>query len=187
MTGTRSLRVTLSALLSAALAATASAQDRAVGPYLGAGISMAFEDFDLPPGVSADDSLALDLLGGYRVSSRVALEGELQYLDEFDLDGFPGEIDGWTLSGSVKLFPLEPTQPIQPFLAAGLGFAEFDLDGPGGLDGDESDWLFLVGAGIDFPIADRTLLEIRASYRSPDDDLDDLEYWTLGANLQYRF
>jgi hypothetical protein len=117
----------------------------------------------------------------------LAIEGELQYLDEFDLDGVSGEIDGWTLSGSAKFFPLEPTQPIQPFLAGGLGIAEFDLDGPGGIDADDTDWMFLVGVGVDFPIADRTLLEVRASYRSPQDDLDDLEYWTLGANVQYRF
>lgn len=180
------MRWILAVLTPLFIGGVASAQD-VVGPYLGAGLSIAFEKFDLPPGVGADDSVAIDLLGGYRVSSFVAIEGELQYLDEFDLDGFPGDIDGWTLTGSAKLFPLPATEVIQPFLAGGLGIAEFDLDGPGGIDADDTDWMFLLGAGIDVPVADRVLLEVRASYRFPQDDLDDLEYWTLGANVQYRF
>jgi hypothetical protein len=153
--------------------------------YLGAGISAAEEEFDLPAGFDADDAFAFDLLGGYRVTPQFAVEAQAQFLGDFDLDGIGGgDIDGIAFLAAAKLYPI-PDAAIQPFASAGLGF--LDLDGPNRIDANESDWMFALGAGVDFPIADRTILEVKGDYRFPQDDLDDFEYWTLGANLQYRF
>ena len=166
--------------------ATASAQTSgAQYMYLGAGASFANEEFDLPPGVDADDAAALDLLAGYRVTPQVAVEGQAQFLSDFDLDGIGGgDIDGVALTGSAKLFPV-PASPIQPYALLGAGI--LDLDGPSRIDANETSWMFQLGAGVDFPIADRTLLEVRGDYRFPQGSLDDFQYWTLGANVQYRF
>ena len=172
-------------LLTVSLAGIASAQGTRNPAYLGLGFSLASEKFDLPAGVSADDTEALNLLAGYRVDRNVALELEAEFLSEFDLDGAGGNVDGVAVTGSAKLFLGADPNSIEPFLMLGLGF--LDLDGPHSIDANESDWLFHLGAGVDFPIARQTVLELRASYRFPQGDLSDFEYWTLGANLQYRF
>jgi hypothetical protein len=130
-------------------------------------------------------STAFDLIGGYRMNPAVALEAEAQFLTDFDLDGIGGDVDGIALTGSAKVFPLRGRQEIEPFLLAGLGY--LDLDGPSVIDADESDWMFHIGGGVDFPIGPRSVFEIKASYRLPQDDVDDFEYWTLGANVQHRF
>jgi hypothetical protein len=185
MIETKNLRVTLYAIAIVALAGNTFAQDTHVGPYIGAGASIAFEDFDLPPGVSADDTFALDLMGGYRMSSLVALEGELELLTDFDLDGIGDDVDGFALTGSAKIFPLQGRERVEPFVLGGLGY--LDLDGPSVIDADESDWMLLIGGGVDFPIGERSIFEVKAAYHLPQGDVDDFEYWTLGANVQYRF
>jgi hypothetical protein len=172
-------------LVALSLAGIASAQGTRNPAYVGLGFSLAAEKFDLPAGVSADDSEALNLLAGYRVGPNVAFEVEAEFLSEFDLDGIGGNVDGVAATGSAKLFLGTDPDSIEPFLMLGLGF--LDLDGPHAIDANESDWMFHLGAGVDFPIARQTLLELRASYRFPQGDLEDFEYWTLGANLQYRF
>lgn len=166
-------------------ASTASAQTSTGYVYAGAGASFANEKFDLPSGIHADDAAALDLFAGYRVRPELAVEAQAQFLSDFDLDGSGGgDIDGFALTGSAKVFPVT-SGPIQPFGLLGVGI--LDLDGPRRIDANETNWLFQLGAGIDFPVADRTILEVRGDYRFPQGALDDFEYWTLGANVQYRF
>jgi hypothetical protein len=179
------LRVPL-ILIAILVASTASAQRGEVGPYFSAGASVAFENFDLPRGVHADDSFALDLIGGYRVDSLVAYELEAEFLADFDVDGVGGgDIDGLALTGNIKLFPLQASDGGQPFLLLGLGLLE--LDGPDAIDADDTEPLLQIGGGLDFPISERAMFGVKATYRLPLDDLDDFEYWTLGANVQYRF
>jgi hypothetical protein len=137
------------------------------------------------PGASADDAIALDLIAGYKMSSLFAIEGEAQLLDDFDLDGVGGDVDGVALTGNAKLFPLQATAAIQPFALVGLGLLA--LDGPHRIDANETNWMYQLGAGVDFPVAERALVEVKATYRFPQGALDDFEYWTLGANFQYRF
>lgn len=172
-------------LIVLALADTASAQGSQLGAYAGGGVSLAFEDFDMPPGSSADDAIALDLIAGYRMNPLFAVEGEAQLLDDYDLDGVGGDVDGVALTGNAKFFPAAATSAIQPFLLAGMGL--LSLDGPHRIDANETNWMYQIGAGVDFPIADRTLLEVKGTYRFPQGALDDFQYWTLGANVQYRF
>jgi hypothetical protein len=166
---------------------TASAQIDTGQTYAGAGLSLAFEQFDLPRGVSADDTAALDLIAGYRAHPVVALEGEIQllYVPGFELDGIGGDVDGAALTGSAKLFPVPQTADLQPFFLLGGGL--LDLDGPHRIDANKVNWMYQVGAGVDFPVADRTLFEVKATYRVPQGSLEDFEYWTVGANVQYRF
>ena len=178
----RNLPVLLIALV---LAGNAYAQGADEGPYAGGGLSIAFEKFDLPPGAGAEDAIALDLLAGYRMSSFLALEGEAQLLSDFDLDRTGGDVDGAALTGNAKLFPLPPTTVLQPFVLVGMGLLA--LDGPHRIDANKTNWMYQIGGGADFPVAERTLLEVKATYRFPQGSLDDFEYWTLGANVQYRF
>jgi hypothetical protein len=170
-----------------AASSTASAQIDADQVYAGAGLSLAFEQFDLPRGVSADDTAALDLLAGYRVHPNVAMEGEMQllYVPGFELHGIGGEVEGGAFTGSAKLFPVPPGADLQPFFLLGGGLLA--LDGPHRIDANKVNWMYQVGAGVDFPVADRTLFEVKATYRVPQGSLEDFEYWTVGANVQYRF
>jgi len=170
------------------LAAAGSASAREpTGAYVGAGASIAFEEFDLPRGVDADDTATLDLIAGYRVSPFVAIEGEAQflYLTGFDLDGIGGDIDGVSLTGSAKVFPVPQSEGLEPFLLAGIGL--LDLEGPHRIHANETNWMYQLGGGLNFPIGQETLFEVNAAYHFPQGHLDDFEYWTVGANVQYRF
>jgi hypothetical protein len=165
----------------------ASAQTDAGHAYAGAGISMAFEEFNLPRGIDADHTGALDLIAGYRMNEIVALEGEIQllYLPGFDLDGVGGDIDGVAFSGNAKLFPMQSAGEVDPFVLIGGGLLDFD--GPHRIDANETNWMYQIGGGVDVEVADRTLVELKATYRFPQGALSSYDYWTLGANLQYRF
>jgi hypothetical protein len=157
--------------------------------YVGAGGSLAVERFYLPPGVDADDTGAIDLLAGYRLNPWVALEAEAQFLAEFDTDGTGGgDIDGMAFTGSAKLFPLQDAQlrqSFEPFLLLGAGL--LDLDGPHRIDANDTNWMYLVGAGLDLPLDERLTAELKGTYRYPQGALSGFDYWTLGVNLQYKF
>jgi hypothetical protein len=165
--------------------------DRADGfAYVGAGGSLAVERLYLPPGVDADDTGAIDLLAGYRLNEYVALEAEAQILAEFDTDpsGAGGDIDGVAWTASAKLFPLQDPQArasFDPFLLLGAGL--LDLDGPHRIEANDTNWMYVIGAGLDLPLDEQFVAELKGTYRYPQGALSGFDYWTVGVNLQYRF
>jgi len=170
-------------LIVVGLAGTAAAQQPA---YVGVGASSAHEKFDLPRGSSADDTYSIDVLAGYRVSPLLAVEADAEFLWDFDLDQVAGgDIDGVALTGNAKLFPPMSTGVVQPFALVGAGL--LDLDGPGRIDANNTNWMFNLGGGVDFPLTEAATVEVRGAYRFPQGALDDFRYWTVGANVQYHF
>jgi hypothetical protein len=169
-------------------------------------VSGATADFDL------DESAGFNALLGYRVWSWFALELQYEWVDEYDINGsidlpvaISGKlysIEGHTLTANTKW--IIPFWRIQPYLLIGGGLAMSDVSKgsladiivAGGIDIDDGKNYEPVGRGgigLDLYITEHILINAQASavlttLGSPDiGDVDDLNYMSFAAGLQYRF
>jgi len=171
---------------------------------------------DALPGANAsfdlDDSAGFNALVGYRVASFFAVEIQYEWVDEYDIDGstdvpIPASgtlysIEGHTLTANTKW--IIPFWRIQPYLLLGGGVAVSKVS-----NGDLADALNALGAevedgkhakpagraglGLDLYITKNIVINAQASavvttLKEPDiGDIDDLNYMSIAAGLQYRF
>ena len=180
------------------------------GLYVGAGASYVLERFDFPSAtasvngsslvrldVDSGDSWGAEGRVGYRLHPNVAVEGQLQYYDEFGLDVqiSPGSnvsrqvltIDGLSVMGNVKGYPL--TGRVQPYGLAGMGFLWLQFEDTRGLgiEHNEVEFAGRVGAGIDAYLTRNLLLNLETSYLLPTGDLDNARMIPISFGVQYRF
>jgi opacity protein-like surface antigen len=158
--------------------------------YLGLGAGFGFENFDDTGGLDFDEAFGLDIWGGYRFVPLFATEVQLEYLNGFDTTIFGVDVDGQAVAftGNAKLFPLaEVSDRVEPFLYAGIGVGWFEFDvGPFGTT-DESDFIARFGGGIDLYVTESVAFQGSASYVLTTGDLEDLDWISLVAGMQYRF
>jgi opacity protein-like surface antigen len=167
-------------------------------------------------GVDIDDSAGINATIGYRVWSFFAVELEYEWVDHYDVDGSADlvPVSGPVLSAEGDLYSIEghtltantkwiiPFWRIQPYLLLGGGIAISDVDrgallnvvDPGGIDdGTHTNVAGRAGLGLDLYITENILVNAEASailttLKEPDlNDIDDLNYMSFGAGLQYRF
>jgi opacity protein-like surface antigen len=197
-----SIRRTLPALLALLLPATASADHDGVfsrpGFYLGAGLRGAeyteIED-DLEDAIGAEieaeKPLGFDIVAGYRVLPRLALEGEFEWLPKADVDvsgvGTLAEVETWAATANAKLFLF--TGRLQPYALAGMGVMYGEVSDPTGLGVTERDHDFTArfGAGLDFYLTPHVAVTGGADYLIPTGDMDGFDAITFGGGLLIRF
>ena len=164
------------------------------GAYVGAGGFGAFENFDGTGPLDVDDSWGLNARVGYRFHPRFAAEIQYEWYDDFEIDvlGFTvAEVDGWSLTANGKAYLL--TGRIQPYALLGGGYLEGELDTSGlGISADDNAFMWRFGGGFDIYAVggqgqEHIVLSLEATYLLPIAELDDLEFWTIGVGLQYRF
>lgn len=158
------------------------------------------------------DSQGFNALVGYRVASWFAVELQYEWVDEYDIktsidlpfpqSGTIYHIEGHALTANTKW--IIPFWRIQPYFLLGGGVAFADVgrgdlaDALVALGGDIDDGLNVnpaarVGLGLDLYITQHILLNAQASgvlttLKEPDiGDVDDLNYMSFAAGLQYRF
>jgi len=163
-------------------------------------------DFDL------DESFGANALLGYRIWSWFALELQYEWVDEYDIKGsvdflipLSGKlysIEGHTLTANTKW--IIPFWRIQPYLLLGGGVAMSDVskgslaDAFTSLGADIDDGTHIkpaarAGLGLDLYITEHIVINAQASavlttLKNPDiGDIDDLNYMSFAAGLQYRF
>jgi opacity protein-like surface antigen len=198
----RTIALMLAALLG--FAGTAGAQETSwqIGLSLDS-VQEEFDDSDFP--FDFDDSRSLGLKVGYRFSESWTFEGELDFLDEFDLSDSvgsglslttaTGEIESRMLLLNVKFNPLSNRSGsrFRPYLMLGAGVmdSELDLTLTGAFTGvvkeDDTEAVFQIGAGMDIYATDHWILGLESKYRRPTSDLRELEHWTFGATFMYAF
>ena len=171
---------------------------------------------DALPGANADFNLdesgGFNALLGYRIWSWFALELQYEWVDEYDIDGsidapvpVSGKlysIEGHTLTANTKW--IIPFWRIQPYFLIGGGAAMSDVSTGNlaaaltalGADIDDGKHLKPAargGLGLDLYITEHILVNAQASVvvttlQNPDiGDVDDLNYMSFAAGLQYRF
>ncbi len=188
-------------------AAKASRKRRAMAPadegYARRGLYLAFlpsysfaafedEIEDLVPGidVSVDDSWALRGGIGYRVNPRLALEAQGEWYEEYNIDLLgveAAEFQGWSAALIGKVYLL--TGRFQPYALAGGGYLDVELsDKLGiGLSENSSSSMARWGGGMDFYATNGFVINMEGSYVLPLGGLENMDYWTFGLGLQYRF
>jgi opacity protein-like surface antigen len=159
------------------------------GPYVGAAVAYAAENFD--DSIIVKSSVAGAAFVGYRFRRWFAAELRYEGFDGFDLKSSlgRGEIDGYAITINGKLRPLEG--PIQPVMGIGLGGMRLEresvLNGGAHFDASDSDFLFRVFGGIDLPVNDHLMVNLEGAYLVPTDDLSDLDIGMVSAGLTYVF
>jgi opacity protein-like surface antigen len=148
--------------------------------YLGVGGTFAVEDFDTQGEHS--DSGSILFRAGYRGASFFAVEFLGEVLPEFDGKGSPArDVSAFAVTVSGKL--LAPLGRAEPYVAAGIGILDVDVDGRSRRD----DFAFRGAAGIDIHLTRNWTLYGEAAYLLPAGDVDDFAYATLGGGFLFRF
>jgi len=127
---------------------------------------------------------------------------------KFDLEleslVFTTNMKGHLLTGRYQPFVLVNmkghllTGRYQPFVLVGLGFMRMEsktrdasggaIPGPAPQASDRTVKLAMrFGGGLDFYITENVLANAEISYLMPTGKLDDLDYYSIGVGLQYRF
>jgi hypothetical protein len=165
------------------------------GGYVGMGASYGFElsmERELARGlgtpVSVDNSWGFHLYTGYRVSSMIAFETEIEYLNNFDVSSGGteiGKIDMLAVTANLK-FPLLPGR-IQPYPLVGFGL--FHSSRRHNPRTGEVAGAYRVGAGVDVYATPHLVVTGDVVYLSPfgNHDLDGFDYLRVGFGLAYRY
>ena len=163
--------------------AAADHHAEARGFFAGGGWNGSFENFDTDI-VDFDDAVGLSARGGYRFEKWIAAEFQYEWSGTFDGDRFGSEIDLYYFGVNAKVYPLQTW--FQPYALVGVGGLYGYVDTNSG-DEDDTDLAFRFGGGAEIPILGRLRLTINGAYIQPLGDLDDFEYFTLGAGVIWYF
>jgi opacity protein-like surface antigen len=174
--------------------------------YVGVGGSYAIENFS--GGLDPDNSWGFNAKAGYRLHELIALQFDYDYLFGFD-DKQKVSVSGTTYKGKYEVdiqtfilslkgyFPINPYN-IRPFVIAGVGGMYADADtkftasGPGTSlriheTGDHTDWCIKLGGGLDWYLNRNLSLGLEGSYVWGLGDLNDFQYFNIGAGVAYHF
>ena len=171
------------------------------GVYIGAALGTFDYEEQVDDGIALSDSTSsYQLFGGYRLNDHVALE--FGWGGTGDIEGtIPAVVQGLgpvllDASGSYDIYSLEALG-ILPFdrlsLFGGLGYFSASLSGPvslpgfgqiGELDGHERGAMVSLGLQRDFRL-DLENLGVRGEIQWF--DIDDVDAWSFGVGLVYRF
>lgn len=186
------------------------------GWYLGLGGTVAFlasaeRDVEAALGqagnlsVEIDESLGLNVRGGYR-GKWAGGEMHFEWIEGFDIEAMNTlgkldayKVDGWAVTLNGKFYPfagLESVLPplakrFHPFLTAGIGYMKFNAtlpQQPAGADYHEWDFAVRPGGGLEVYLTKNVAISVDYTYVYPvADDLDGLDYHSIGWGLLYRF
>ena len=158
------------------------------GFYIGAGGLYAIEDFDNTFGLDFKNSPGFNGRLGYRFHPNIAVEAMIERVDAFDLKGFNNnvEINTWTGTLNGKFFAL--TERFQPYGLLGIGAMRAKANLPGSAnDYHDTDIAFRIGVGLDSYITENWLVNLEISNVRPTGDVDDINYYSFGGGIQFRF
>ena len=157
------------------------------GWYLGGYGVYAFEAYRSTGILDFDDSFGANFRIGYRGNEWVALEGEIEWIRDFESD-YLGKVKTRTLIGGVnaKLFPLSGR--FQPYGLVGInGMYVTMKDSPPGYDDSVTDWAFRFGLGLDIYATRNVVLGLEGSYVWGVGDVWERDYASAGVGILFRF
>jgi opacity protein-like surface antigen len=157
-----------------------------MGPYVGLYGIQSMEAFDTSgTGLDADDSdVGIGVRGGLRLDRNLAVEASIESVDGYELSSGTASVDlellNFVVAGKYYLVPGR----IQPYVLAGLGWADADVDA---LNLDDSGSFARVGAGADLYLTPAVAAFGEVTYNRMFNDLDDLDHYDLVIGLLFRF
>ena len=136
---------------------------------------------------------------GYRCNRRFSAEVEVEWLDDFAgelSEDSQGPVDALTLGPiftSVNAKGYLLTGRFQPFLLVGGGALSVEsvtrslVNESGSKSLTQTMFTMRFGGGIDFYATEHVVVNVSADYVLPIAGIQNLEYITIGAGLEYRF
>ena len=163
------------------------------GFYAGLGGLFALENFDRDAAIEggntnleigADNGGGFGLRGGYRLHPHFASELLFQYYAGFSVNnrsnGKNDNFNGWSLTLNAKGYPL--LGRIQPYALGGFGMLGFtEKRGP------DFGFVARLGGGVDFYLSESVMLSLEGAYVLPAGSIDDYQFATFGADIQFRY
>ncbi len=162
-----------------------------VGIYVGLGGLFALENFDRDAAIAGDaldigagDAGGFEMRGGYRMHPNFAGEVLFQWYSGFSVNDRATDVNdhfnGWSLTANAKGYPL--LGRIQPYAVAGIGALVFNEK-----RGNDHGFVARMGGGIDVFISDTVVVDLEIVYVFPAGSLDDYQFTTFAAGIQYRY
>jgi opacity protein-like surface antigen len=164
--------------------------------YLQLNAGLAIENFDLDEvedatgsDIDVDESFIISGRFGRRFSEKAAGEIVFDWVDGFDLETGGtefGTLDGWSISGNLKLYPY--SGDVEPYAQLGLGVlsGEFKDTVGAGISEEESDLALRGGGGIDISLSPTVFFNLDAVYTLATGDLDEFDFFTVTAGVGFR-
>jgi opacity protein-like surface antigen len=149
------------------------------GWYLGLGGTAAIED--MGSSMAAQNGWGGSARAGYRCHPNVSVEGQAEGFT-FDLDvddpNYGFNVTGFDVTANGKLYLPLLGERLQPFFLSGFGALH---------DGEDTDIVMRLGGGVDYYLTQNIAVSLDMSYMSPHGQVSDLNFWSMGFGLQYRF
>jgi len=132
--------------------------------------------------------------GGYRCHPNVSAELQFEWLDDFEGTisqiGTPlrakGRFESLVFTDNVKGHLL--TGRYQPFVLLGVGFMRMEAKARAASFRETNvDVAMRFGGGLDIYATKKVVVSVEASYLMPTGKLDDLDYYSIGLGMQFRF
>lgn len=158
-----------------ALLGLAAAPSLAASPYLAANLGLVMlDDAELTvPGfgsgeISYDPGVGVTVaVGAVLVDNTLRAEGELGYRLS-DVEEGNADMSAMSLMGNIYL-DLPTGSPVMPFLGAGIGVANVELEIDGAGSGDDTVFAYQVAAGVGFMLNAQTTLDLQYRYFATED------------------
>ena len=179
----------------AGLPALADTEYTRPGGYIGLGGSFVIDSSAISD--LTENSMGITTRLGYRFTPNIALEGQFEWVDGFDITvaGVDvGRLESWSLTGNLK--GLLMTGRIQPFGLIGMGvmrtrFVDFGAGLPAPFDQysnvTSSGFAMRFGGGVEFYATRNIVVSLDGSYVLPTGNVQDLDYGSIGFGAQWRF
>ena len=135
---------------------------------------------------------------GRRCNSRLSVELQLEWLDSFKASvdeaetGRTNDITFDSMVGSIDVKGYLLTGRLQPFVMVGVGTMGVDTTSTNASDGSAlaQDTGLLVGrfgGGVDYYLTRQWVISVEADYVYAATNIQNLDYFSLGAGVTYRF
>jgi opacity protein-like surface antigen len=152
------------------------------GAYMGIGLALGVEAWDGAPG-NMGTPLGVDVLLGYRATPNMAVEAEIEYLNGFEPDGEPVDVDALTATANLKAYL--PMDRFQPFALVGMGMTTYWFN-----SFSESAFSMRFGGGADYYLTENISMGVKIDYVLTTGDLEELiggDYVGFAFGAQYHF
>lgn len=157
-----------------------------LGPYLGGSLAIGVEQFnDVPSGDDYDEGFGFDIWAGSRISRHVGVEGQLSYIQGFELKGTGIDFNHLNGTANLKLYPFDGK--VQPYVLAGAGVGRFELEESDGYTLSDTGGVMRVGGGVDFYLNKHIALVSGIDYLFTAGDIVDNDILEIKFGMQYRF
>lgn len=157
-----------------------------LGPYMGGSLAIGVEQFNgVPAGDEYDEAFGFDIWVGSRIHRHVGVEGQLSYIEGFELRGTGIDFNHLNGTANLKLYPFDGK--IQPYILAGAGVGRFELQEPDGYTLSDTGGVMRVGGGVDVYLNDNIALVGGMGYLFTAGDIVDNDVLEIKLGLQYRF